>query len=124
MPTVPVTPLLIGVSGGPCSGKSHYLFSCISHDRHVGKSTVCQRIVDALQSNDNANRTTGVTVIAMENFYKPKTAEQRDMAHRGNYNLDHPDAFDDQLLFNNLSNILNGQTVQVRRPSTNQHDVS
>ena len=50
----------------------------------------------------------------MENFYKPKTAEQRQKALHGNYNLDHPDAFDEKLLLNTLKDLLNGKTVKVR----------
>jgi uridine kinase len=50
----------------------------------------------------------------MEHFYKPKTAEQRDMALRGNYNLDHPSAFDEKLLFKTLEDLLNGKTVKVK----------
>ena len=50
----------------------------------------------------------------MESFYKPTTTEQRDMALRGNYNLDHPDAFDDKLLLKTLQGLLKGQTVKVR----------
>ena len=49
----------------------------------------------------------------MENFYKPKTAEQRLLALHGNYNLDHPAAFDDQLLLGTLKELLMGLTVQV-----------
>ncbi|CAF0784168.1 unnamed protein product [Rotaria sordida] len=99
MPALSVRPFLIGVSGGPCSGKS----------------TVCQKIVEALQPQDDVNQTSRVTVIAMEHFYKPKTIEQREMALRGNYNLDHPSAFDEQLLFNTLQDLLNGQTVKIAR---------
>jgi uridine kinase len=98
MPSTPITPFLIGVSGGPCSGKS----------------TVCQNIVEALQPKDDVDQTNRVAVIAMEHFYRPKTAEQRDMALRGNYNLDHPSAFDEKLLFNTLQDLLNGQTVKVK----------
>ena len=94
---MPIVPFLIGVAGGPCSGKS----------------TVCQNIVDALQPKDSNDQTKRVTVIAMEHFYKPKTTEQRQMALRGNYNLDHPDAFDEKLLYNTLKDLLNGQTVKV-----------
>jgi uridine kinase len=50
----------------------------------------------------------------MENFYKPKTLSQRDMASRGNYNLDHPTAFDEKLLFKTLEDLLNGKTVKVK----------
>ena len=49
----------------------------------------------------------------MENFYRPKTAEQRTMALRGNYNLDHPSAFDEKLLYSTLKDLLAGQTVKV-----------
>jgi len=94
-----VVPFLIGVAGGPCSGKS----------------TVCQKIVEDLQSTGGADQANRVSVIPMENFYKPKTAEQRDMALRGNYNLDHPDAFDEKLLFKTLKDLLNGQTVKIAR---------
>ena len=91
------TPFLIGVAGGPCSGKS----------------TVCQKIVDQLQSTVGPAQANRVAVIPMENFYKPKTAEQRELAQRGAYNLDHPDAFDEKLLERTLKNLRDGQTVQV-----------
>ncbi|UJR09840.1 hypothetical protein I4U23_014065 [Adineta vaga] len=94
-----VIPFLIGVAGGPCSGKS----------------TVCQKIVDELQITAEVDRSSRVTVIPMENFYKPKTDEQRDMALRGSYNLDHPDAFDEKLLFRTLKDLLNGKTVKIAR---------
>jgi len=95
---MPIVPFLIGVAGGPCSGKS----------------TVCQKIVDDLESTAGVEQASRVSVIPMENFYKPKTAEQRDMALRGHHNLDHPDAFDEKLLFQTLQDLLNGQTVKVR----------
>ena len=81
----------------------------------IGKSMVCQRIVDALQPSkmDSRAQIKRVTVIAMENFYKPKTVEQRSLASRGNYNLDHPSAFDEQLLLNTLEELLNNRTVKV-----------
>lgn len=94
-----IVPFLIGVAGGPCSGKS----------------TVCQKIVDDLQSTAGPDQASLVTVIPMENFYKSKTPEQRDMALRGNLNLDHPDAFDEKLLYNTLKDLLDGKTVKVRK---------
>ena len=114
MPTASITPFLIGVSGGPCAGKltlNEEIHRWVN--RSPGKSMVCQKIVEALQPIDGVNAINRVTVIAMENFYKPKTAEQRLLALRGNYNLDHPSAFDDQLLLSTLKELLNGQTVQV-----------
>ena len=96
---MPLRPFLIGVSGGPCSGKS----------------TVCQKIVTDLQTTVEADQANRVAVIPMENFYKPKTSEQRDMALRGEYNLDHPDAFDEILLEKTLKDLLEGNTVRVAR---------
>ena len=94
-----MAPFLIGVSGGPCSGKS----------------TVCQKIVEDLSSTAGADQASRVTVVSMDSFYKPKSSEQRDMALRGNYNLDHPEAFDDELLFRTLRDLLDGKTVKVNR---------
>ncbi|CAF4727760.1 unnamed protein product, partial [Rotaria magnacalcarata] len=54
MPVESIKPFLIGVAGGPCSGKS----------------TVCQKIVEALQPNGDIDHTNRVAVIAMENFYR------------------------------------------------------
>lgn len=50
----------------------------------------------------------------MENFYRPKTLEQREMALQGKYNLDHPSAFDEKLLYRTLKELLNGRTVKVK----------
>lgn len=96
---MPIRPFLIGVSGGPCSGKS----------------TVCQKIVTDLQTTVGVDQSNRVAVIPMENFYKPKTSEQRDMALKGEYNLDHPDAFDEILLEKTLKELLEGNTVRIAR---------
>jgi uridine kinase len=91
-------PVLIGVAGGPCSGKS----------------TVCQKIVDDLQTTAGPEQANRVTVIPMENFYKHTTPEERSMAQRGCLNLDHPDAFDDELLLRTLKDLVSGKTVKVK----------
>ncbi|CAF3951062.1 unnamed protein product, partial [Rotaria magnacalcarata] len=106
MPVESIKPFLIGVAGGPCSGKS----------------TVCQKIVEALQPNGDIDHTNRVAVIAMENFYRPKTAEQRDMALRGNYNLDHPSAFNEQLFYKTLRDLLDGQTVKIARYNPGKYE--
>ena len=56
----------------------------------------------------------------MENFYKPKTIEQREKALRGNYNLDHPSAFDEKLLLKTLEDLLQGRTVKVTSNSSTE----
>ncbi|CAF1119385.1 unnamed protein product [Rotaria magnacalcarata] len=101
-----IVPFLIGVAGGPCSGKS----------------TVCQKIVEDLQSTAGSDQASLVSVIPMENFYKPKTVEQRDMALRGNYNLDHPDAFDEKRLYQTLIDLLAGKTVKIAHYDTGKYE--
>ena len=85
----------------------------------IGKFTVCQKIVEGLQAQNDDEQKDRVTVIAMDNFYKPTTTEQREQALRGNYNLDHPRAFDENLLLSTLKDLLNGETVKVREKQNN-----
>jgi len=96
-----IRPFLIGVAGGPCSGKS----------------TVCQKIVDDLQSV-GINPSNRVAVIAFENFYRPKSPDERIRASHGDHNLDHPSAFDEVLLYKTLQDLLNGKTVKINRYDT------
>ena len=39
-----------------------------------------------------------VTLLSMDSFYKVLTHEQHEMAASNNYNFDHPDAFDFDLV--------------------------
>ena len=79
----------------------------------TGKSAICERIVEAFDIQRKVESKNCVTVIPMESFYKPTTNEQRQMASYGHFNLDHPSAFDETLLFKTLTDLLNGRTVKV-----------
>ena len=55
----------------------------VSHNVNVNKAT------------ENAYR---VTLLSMDSFYKVLTQEQHEAAEQNEYNFDHPDAFDFELL--------------------------
>ncbi|XP_074702721.1 uridine-cytidine kinase 1 isoform X1 [Strix aluco] len=90
-------PFLIGVSGGTASGKS----------------TVCEKIMELLGQNEVERRQRKVLILSQDSFYKVLTAEQKAKALKGQYNFDHPDAFDNDLMHTTLKNIVEGKTVEV-----------
>uniref|UniRef100_A0A8C6R9P6 Uridine-cytidine kinase n=2 Tax=Nannospalax galili TaxID=1026970 RepID=A0A8C6R9P6_NANGA len=90
-------PFLIGVSGGTASGKS----------------TVCEKILELLGQNEVDRRQRKLVILSQDCFYKVLTAEQKAKALKGQYNFDHPDAFDNDLMHRTLKNIVEGQTVEV-----------
>ncbi|XP_017354537.1 uridine-cytidine kinase 1 isoform X1 [Cebus imitator] len=90
-------PFLIGVSGGTASGKS----------------TVCEKIMELLGQNEVEQRQRKVVILSQDRFYKVLTAEQKAKALKAQYNFDHPDAFDNDLMHRTLKNIVEGKTVEV-----------
>ncbi|CAH0747700.1 unnamed protein product [Diatraea saccharalis] len=91
------TPFLIGVAGGTASGKS----------------TVCQRIMEKLGQQQKEHNERRVVCISQDSFYRTLTAAERLRAERGQFNFDHPDAFDDRRLLGVLKDILAGKKVEV-----------
>nr|KAF6488305.1 uridine-cytidine kinase 1 [Rousettus aegyptiacus] len=90
-------PFLIGVSGGTASGKS----------------TVCEKIMELLGQNEVDHRQRKLVILSQDRFYKVLTADQKAKALKGQYNFDHPDAFDNDLMHKTLKNIVEGKTVEV-----------
>ncbi|KAI5631654.1 phosphoribulokinase / uridine kinase family domain-containing protein [Phthorimaea operculella] len=91
------TPFLIGVAGGTASGKS----------------TVCQRIMEKLGQQHKEQTERRVVCISQDSFYRSLTTSERLRAERGQFNFDHPDAFDDKKLLAVLKDILAGKKVEV-----------
>ncbi|ELT93012.1 hypothetical protein CAPTEDRAFT_150844 [Capitella teleta] len=54
-----------------------------------------------------------VQTIHLESFYRPLSPEDQIKAKRGQYNFDHPSAFDEDLLLNTLTQIKEGKTVEL-----------
>jgi uridine kinase len=81
-------PLLIGVAGGSGSGKT----------------TVVQRIVDAIGPGD-------VAVLHHDSYYRD--AAHLPPAERAAINYDHPDALETELLIRDLEALLAGRPAEV-----------
>jgi uridine kinase len=82
------SPFLIGVAGGTCSGKT----------------TVTERLVELVGSDHLA-------LIKQDAYYVDRSDQPFDERTRANY--DHPDAFDWDLTFEQLSTLLTGRGVDV-----------
>ena len=82
--------LIIGVCGGSASGKT----------------TVARKIIEALD-------VPWVTLLCMDSFYKVLNDEEHESADKNEYNFDHPDAFDYQLLIETVRKLKDGKRVEV-----------
>lgn len=49
----------------------------------------------------------------MDSFYKSLTEKQKEIARENNYNFDHPDAFDFDLMFSALKDLKAGKSVEI-----------
>ncbi|XP_035592666.1 uridine-cytidine kinase 2-A isoform X2 [Oncorhynchus keta] len=90
-------PFLIGVAGGTASGKS----------------SVCGKIMELLGQNKIDHHQRQVAILSQDSFYRVLTPDQKAKALKGQFNFDHPDAFDNELIVKTLWDILEGQTVQI-----------
>ncbi|EGT47448.1 hypothetical protein CAEBREN_14298 [Caenorhabditis brenneri] len=96
--TKPGRPLMIGVCGGSASGKTQFSVG-LAH--LFGPS---------------------VLLVKQDNFYKPLSKEQKELAHQSKYNFDEPDAFDMELCLKTLQMLSFGQDTVVPQYSYITHD--
>ncbi|XP_066250007.1 uridine-cytidine kinase-like 1 [Euwallacea similis] len=85
-----VEPFVIGICGGSASGKT----------------TVAEKIIEYLG-------VPWVTLLSMDSFYKVLTEKQHEIAENNEYNFDHPDGFDWDLLIVTLQRLKEGRKVEV-----------
>lgn len=71
-----------------------------------GKTSVSQKIIEALD-------VPWVTLLSMDSFYKVLNEHEHQLAHENEYNFDHPDAFDFELLIKTLEELKKGKCVDV-----------
>ena len=81
-------PLLIGISGGTASGKTSV---AVKIGQELGLKSC--------------------TTISLDSFYLPLTAEY--LASVQDYNFDHPNAFDFDLVLVTLEQLLRNETVEI-----------
>lgn len=79
-------PILIAIAGGTASGKT----------------TVVDEIINHFHSED-------VAVICQDNYYKAQ--DELSLEERRKINYDHPNSFDLDLLFEDLSKLIEGKTI-------------
>lgn len=85
-----VEPFVIGICGGSASGKT----------------TVAKKIIEDLD-------VPWVTLLSMDSFYKVLNDDAHKLAINNDYNFDHPDAFDFDLLNSTLKKLKRGKRVEV-----------
>uniref|UniRef100_A0A8C2ZTJ3 Uridine-cytidine kinase n=1 Tax=Cyclopterus lumpus TaxID=8103 RepID=A0A8C2ZTJ3_CYCLU len=71
-----------------------------------GKTTVANKIIEALD-------VPWVVLLSMDSFYKVLNNEEQELAAKNEYNFDHPDAFDFELLVTVLRKLKKGKSVKV-----------
>ncbi|XP_073038777.1 uridine kinase-like protein 5 isoform X1 [Primulina eburnea] len=81
-------PFIIGVAGGTASGKT----------------TVCDKIISQLHDQR-------VVLVNQDAFYRSLSNEQLEKVHE--YNFDHPDAFDTELLLSCMKTLRHGRAVSI-----------
>ncbi|KAK6928398.1 hypothetical protein RJ641_006989 [Dillenia turbinata] len=84
----PKQPFVIGVAGGSASGKT----------------TVCQKIISQLHDQR-------VVLIQQDSFYRSLTDEMKKNVQE--YNFDHPNAFNTELLLSCMNTLKQGQAVSI-----------
>jgi len=93
----PRIPFMIGVAGGTASGKS----------------TVCKTIMSRLAEHEVKNLEKQVVSISQDSFYRELNEEESILAAKGQFNFDHPDAFDSDLMEKCLDDILVGKPTKI-----------
>ncbi|XP_023162234.1 uridine-cytidine kinase isoform X2 [Drosophila hydei] len=91
------SPFLIGVAGGTASGKS----------------TVCKKIMEQLGQAEMDHTQRQVVSISQDSFYRELTPAEKLKAQKSKFNFDHPDAFNEELMYETLQSILKGHKVKI-----------
>ncbi|KAM4633589.1 uridine-cytidine kinase-like 1 [Polymixia lowei] len=71
-----------------------------------GKTTVANKIIEALD-------VPWVVLLSMDSFYKVLNKEEQELAAKNEYNFDHPEAFDFELLVTVLRKLKKGKSIKV-----------
>lgn len=87
-------PFLIGVTGGTASGKT----------------SVCEEIIEQVKQDPDL-ATAKVTILSQDIFYTELNDDQLRSAHEGNFNFDHPNAFDFDMFERVLRELATGKPV-------------
>ena len=90
--------LVVGLCGGSASGKT----------------TLAKRIIEELNVQ-------WVSLLSMDSFYKELNEDEIEKAHKNDYDFDHPDAYDFDLLIQTLKELKGGKQVHIPIYNFNTH---
>ncbi|MCS6905801.1 MAG: uridine kinase [Bacteroidia bacterium] len=82
-------PYIVGISGGSASGKTYVL-------KRLEKSAISPFI----------------TLISQDNYYKD--LHEQELESDGNVNFDHPKAFNEEIYYEHIRKLIDGQSVKIR----------
>lgn len=88
---IPRQAYIVGVAGGSASGKT----------------SVARAIVQSLRN------VPWVAIVSQDSFYKSLTKEQSKLAFENNYDFDHPNAFDYDILHECIQDLKNSKAVEI-----------
>jgi len=77
--------------------------------------------MEKLGQDSVVNRERRVVCISQDSFYRELSPEERALAFKGNFDFDHPSAFDEQLMLNTLRDIVVGKVVSVPKYNFKEH---
>uniref|UniRef100_A0A672T6I4 Uridine-cytidine kinase 2b n=1 Tax=Sinocyclocheilus grahami TaxID=75366 RepID=A0A672T6I4_SINGR len=77
------------------------------------QSSVCEKIMELLGQDKIDRHQRQVVILSQDSFYRELTPEQKAKALKGQFNFDHPDAFDNELVMKTLQDIIQGETVHI-----------
>ncbi|PVD22545.1 hypothetical protein C0Q70_18361 [Pomacea canaliculata] len=69
--------------------------------------------MEKLGQSEVESRQRQVIIIGQDSFYRNLTPEEHHRAVRGNFNFDHPDAFDLDLMIRTMKDVASGKTVEI-----------
>lgn len=103
---------MAGISNGVAKKKKCFIIG-VAGGTASGKTTVCRCIIENLGENDKETCSRRVVIVSQDSFYKPLSKDEVELANRGMYNFDHPNAFDTDLMMEKLSQIRRGEMVEL-----------
>jgi len=77
--------------------------------------------MEKLGQDSVVSRERRVVTISQDSFYRDLTPEEKALAFKGNFDFDHPSAFDEHLMLNTLRDIAVGKVVRVPKYNFKEH---
>lgn len=87
------------------------------------QSTVCKRIMEKLGQVDMIQTQRQVVCISQDSFYRELNSAEITKAEKGQFNFDHPDAFNEKLMEKTLKAILAGHKCEIPTYDYRNHSV-